>query len=82
MKDNDKYTIEKILKKNTLVNLMTDEANKRPTDSDLRWKLINPLWLRASTQLIANIQVSGRNYLITNLKALLRQLKYITQIIN
>lgn len=68
VKDNDKYTIEKILKKNTLVNLMTDEANKRPTDSDLRWKLINPLWLRASTQLIANIQVKK-----AYLKAILEQ---------
>ena len=46
-----------MLKKNTLINIMKDEAYKDPTSSTIRWETINPLWLRGSTQLISNKKI-------------------------
>ena len=46
-----------MLKKNTLINILKDDAYKNPTSSTIRWKTINFLWQRGSTQLISNIKI-------------------------
>ena len=42
--------------------VLSDEAKRYPSDSRLRWRDINPLWERATTQIIANIKIK-RAYL-------------------
>ena len=45
---------------NTLLGLMTTNASNNPTDASQRWTLINPLWERASVQLISNINIKNQ----------------------
>ena len=51
------YTKEVILAQNTLMGLIIPNVTRYPTDSLRRWQLINPLWMRCSLQLIANLNI-------------------------
>ncbi|CAD5112283.1 DgyrCDS1512 [Dimorphilus gyrociliatus] len=44
VKDNPNYTIDKLISKHLLINILTDHAKKYPTDSAMRWRLMNTLW--------------------------------------
>jgi len=46
-----------ILKHQHLIGILPEEAERYPSDSDLRWTAMNTLWGRGSTQLIANINI-------------------------
>jgi len=54
------YSKEEILKYQTLLGVLSADAKSHPTDSGIRWKEINPLWGRGSTQLIANINIKTK----------------------
>ena len=44
---------------------MDDYAKKYPTDSMERWRQMDVLWGRASTQLVANINIKGQARIAT-----------------
>jgi adenosine deaminase CECR1 len=46
-----------IQEKQHLMGILSDEANRYPSDSTIRWDLMNTIWGRGSTQLIANIKI-------------------------
>jgi len=54
VKGNKKYSFEKILKHQTFMSIIGGNALKYPTDSTERWRQMNPLWSRGSSQLIMN----------------------------
>lgn len=54
------YTKEEILKQQTLLGILSENATRYPTDSGMRWKEINVLWDRGSTQIIANINIKKK----------------------
>lgn len=54
------YSMEEILPHQTFIGIMDSEAKKYPTDSGERWRQMDPLWVRGSTQLIANIAVKEK----------------------
>ena len=51
------YTKDAILRRQTLLGVMTERARRYPSDSGERWRQINPLWRRSASQLIANVVV-------------------------
>ncbi len=50
------YDIDDILKYQTLINVLDDEAKRFPTEPSLRWQNMNPLWDRAATRLVSNVE--------------------------
>lgn len=51
------YSREEILTQQTFMGILNDYAKKYPTDSGERWRQMNPLWGRGSTQLVANVHI-------------------------
>ena len=42
------------------MNILDENATKYPTDSDMRWKQMDPLWGRGSSQIIKNIKIKEK----------------------
>lgn len=76
VKDNSTYCIEFFLDKHLLMNILTDEAKRYPTDSRMRWKLMDTLWGKvSSTFRHVNIRVKFLTELLTS--ALKENVQYI-----
>lgn len=50
-------TKQEFLQQALMINIMTEEARSRPSDSALRWKQANLLWSRLGSSVINNINI-------------------------
>jgi adenosine deaminase CECR1 len=57
---NPLFTKERLLRKLTLLNILTDEAKENPTNTELRWELTDPLFTRTGF-LIQNININAKH---------------------